>query len=396
LTDYPVVSVDLSDKVAAPPAHFHDIDDLRAKYRYFWNDHAQGYWVLTRFNDIREAFQNPEVFSNHSIVAVDPDPAYRFLPSYSDPPIHMKYRGPMNRWFSPKAVASYTPIIRQNARDLVDEIRDRGSCNYLTDFGDPYPARNFVSVIGLPLEDVPFFIDCSNRIAGTVGSVGADPVGAMNDIKAYYAEAMADRRRHPRDETADFLTLLMGSKIDDRPLDDEEVLDICMTLTFGSLDTTKTVLGWSMWHLATHPGDREWVVGDPDIIPSAVEEFLRAYPIVSMARKLTRDIDFHGCPMKKGDMVLLSIQSATRDPEVFPDPEKVKLDRFPNRHIAFGASEHRCLGSHLARAELQVALQEWHQRIPEYRIPDGAEVLAHAGEISLLSLPLTWEVPQAP
>ena len=396
MADYPVVTAELYGKVAPPPTHFEDIDALREKYRYFWNDHAQGYWVLTRFADIREAFQDPEVFSNHSIVAVDPDPSYRFLPSYSDPPIHMKYRGPLNRWFSPKAVAGYAPLIHGHAVDIIDGLRHQGSADFLTAFGDIYPARNFASVVGLPLSDVPFFVECANRIAGTVNSVGADPVGAMNDIKAYFAEGMTDRRRRPRDEREDFLQLLMGSKIDDRSFDDEEVLDICMTLTFGALDTTKTVLGWSFWHLASHPSDREWVVRDPGIIPSAVEEFLRAYPIVSMARKVTRDVDFHGCPMKKGDMVLLSIQSATRDPEVFPDPAEVKLDRSPNRHIAFGASEHRCVGSHLARAELQIAVEEWHRRIPEYRIAEGEEVLAHAGQISLLSLPLLWDVGPTP
>ena len=141
------------------------------------------------------------------------------------------------------------------------------------------------------------------------------------------------------------------------------------TLTLGSLDTLKSQLGWCMYHLATHPEDRRRIVVDPSLIPGAVEEFLRAYPIVSMARKLTQDYDFHGCPMKKDDMVLLSIQSATRDPRVFPDAdEDVIIDRSPNRHIAFGASEHRCLGSHFARAELLYALEEWHAAIPDYEI----------------------------
>ncbi len=390
MPDYPVVKEDLYERVAPPPTHFEAIDELRNQHRYFWNDHAQGYWVLTRFADIREAFQNPEVFCNHSIVAVDPDPAYRFLPSYSDPPTHMQYRGPMNRWFSPKAVAAHEATMRRHANEIIDGFVASGSADFLTAFGDPYPARNFASVVGVPLADVPFFIECSNIIAGTVNTAGGDPVSAMNDIKAYFAQILADRRKKRQDPNTDFFTLLLDTQIDGRPLEDEEFLDILMTLAFGSLDTTKTVLGWSWWHLATHQSDREWVVRDPGIIPSAVEEFLRAYPIVSMARKVTRDIDFHGCPMKKDDMVLLSIQSATRDPEVFDDPQAVRLDRNPNRHIAFGASEHRCLGSHLARAEIQIALQEWHKRIPEYRIPEGEEVQAHGGMVSLLTLPLTW------
>ena len=177
------------------------------------------------------------------------------------------------------------------------------------------------------------------------------------------------------------------------PLPDEDLLDIVVTLTFGSLDTTKSQLGWCFYHLATHPEDRRRLAADPGLIPDAVEEFLRAYPIVSMARKVTEDIEFRGCPMHKGDMVLLSIQSATRDPRVFPDADQVIIDRRPNRHIAFGASAHRCLGSHLARAELQVALEEWHRLIPEYRF-DGDEVpLARGGQTSLLTLPLAWSMP---
>jgi cytochrome P450 len=142
--------------------------------------------------------------------------------------------------------------------------------------------------------------------------------------------------------------------------------------------------------LATHPDDRKRLVDAPDLVPLAVEEFLRAYPIVSMARKLTRDVDFHGCPMKKDQMVLLTIQTATRDPRVFPDADQVIIDRQPNRHIAFGASAHRCLGSHLARAQLQTAITEWHRRIPDYRIATEDPILAHGGQISLLSLPLAW------
>ena len=159
----------------------------------------------------------------------------------------------------------------------------------------------------------------------------------------------------------------------------------------SELDTLKSQLGWCFYHLATHPEDRRRLVADPSLTPAAVEEFLRAYPIVSMARKVTRDIDFHGCPMKKDQMVLVSNQSACRDPRVFPNAGDVIIDRSPNRHIAFGASEHRCLGSHLARAELQIAIDEWHQQIPEYRIATDEPLMAHGGQISLLELPLAWD-----
>jgi cytochrome P450 len=166
-----------------------------------------------------------------------------------------------------------------------------------------------------------------------------------------------------------------------------------VTLTLGSLDTLKSQLGWQQWHLATHPEDLARIVADPSLIPNAVEEFLRAYPIVSMARKVTQDVNFHGCPMKKDDMVLLTIQAATRDPRQFPEPEKVIIDRTPNRHIAFGASEHRCLGSHLARCELQLAIEEWVRVIPEFHVDSDEPLLAKGGQVALFELPLAWPVP---
>ena len=189
-----------------------------------------------------------------------------------------------------------------------------------------------------------------------------------NRVSEYWKNTLDGRREAPLDPDVDFVTHISRATMDGEPLPDVDILDIMDTLTLGSLDTLKSQLGWCMYHLATHPEDRRRIVADPSLIPGAVEEFLRAYPIVSMARKLTQDYDFHGCPMKKDDMVLLSIQSATRDPRVFPEPEEVIIDRSPNRHIAFGASEHRCLGSHFARAELLYALEEWHAAIPEYEI----------------------------
>jgi cytochrome P450 len=384
VSDVPVVQVDLGNMEGPPGTIYRALDELRAEHRWFRNDVAQGYWVLTRFADIREAFQTPEIFSNHSISAVEPDPDYRFLPSLTDPPIHMKYRAPLARWFSPQSIEKYKAGMRDDCQVIIDGFLGDGGVEFCSGFADQLPARTLTHIVDLPLADAPFFISCANRIRGHVNA--EDAVRAMNEIKAYFVDVLKARRANPMDPNRDFLTYMLGAEVDGRPFDEEELLDTLMTLAFGSLDTTKTAMTWSTWHLATHPSDREWVVRDPSIIPSAVEEFLRAYPVVSMARKVTRDVEFHGCPMKKDDMVLLTIQAATRDPDVFEDPEAVKLDRSPNRHIAFGASEHRCLGSHLARAELAIAMEEWHRRIPDYRVADGAVVVAHGSHIDELQL----------
>lgn len=386
MSDIPVVKVDLNGMEGPPGTLYSALDELRSRYRWFRNDQAQGYWVLTRFADIREAFQTPEVFSNQSIIAVDPDPQFRFLPSFTDPPVHMKYRAPLARWFSPQSIEQYKAGMRESCRATIDGFIDDGGVEFCSGFADQVPALTLTDIVHLPKSDAPFFIDCANRIRGHVNADGA--LGAMKEIKSYFVDVLKQRRANPRDPDTDFLTYMLDAKVDGRPFDEEELLDTLMTLAFGSLDTTKTAMTWSTWHLATHPSDREWVVRYPSIIPSAIEECLRAYPVVSMARKVTRDVEFHGCPMSKGDMVLLTIQAATRDPEVFEDPASVTLGRSPNRHIAFGASEHRCLGSHLARAELQIAMEEWHRRIPEYRIADGADIEARGSHIDVL--PLAW------
>jgi cytochrome P450 len=392
--DYPSIEVDLSSRIAPAPTHWDEIDQLREEHRFFWNTYGPGYWVLTRFEDIREAFQAPETFCNHSIVATDPDPAYRFLPSFSDPPEHMKYRQVMNKWFAPAAVAKMQPTITRLARETVEQIAPGGGCEFMTSFADAYPVKVFLVSMGLPPDvDTDFFVSCVRRLAfNETDAHGDSPMmTAWNDIAMYWRDMIAERRARPLDPEIDFVTHLTQSNLGDRPLPDEDIQDLCVTLTIGSLDTLKSQLGWCFYHLATHDDDRRRVVADPELAVSAVEEFLRAYPIVSMARKLTRDVDFHGCPMKKDQMVLLSIQSATRDPRIFPDPGEVIIDRKPNRHIAFGASEHRCLGSHLARAELQTAITEWHRAIPEYRPATTEPLLAHGGQISLLELPLVWD-----
>lgn len=400
-----VVDDAIGGAVAPAMEHFVDIDRLREEHRYFWNTEGPGYWVLTRFEDIREAFQDPSTFCNHSIVATDPDPEYRFLPSFIDPPEHMEYRRLMNRWFAPAAVAEMLPTIHLAARETVEAIVDQGSCEFTMSFADRYPVRVFLASMGLSTTaDADFFVSCVRRLSGHFydadgeEQIGGEAEGgslamsAWADIADYWTDVIADRRAHPLDPNVDFVTLLTQSKLGgERPVPDDEIRDLCVTLTVGSLDTLKSQLGWCFYHLASHPEDRRRVVADPSLTPGAVEEFLRAYPIVSMARKLTRDVDFHGCPMKKDQMVLLSIQSATRDPRVFPNPADVVIDRSPNRHIAFGASEHRCLGSHLARAELQIAIDEWHALIPEYRLGSDEPLMAHGGQVSLLELPLVWD-----
>lgn len=390
MPNYPVANADLHTSVGPAGSHFERAIELGRLGPVYWNEEAQGYWVLTNFEDILAVGADTSTFTNESIVAVDPDPAYRILPSNAEPPLLRHLRGPVSTYLSPKRVERYREQLRDIANELLDEFGTGDGVDFVKTFGNHFPARMFCLVMGLPKEDSPFFLSRIHRISQVMFE-GRDPtdfVEAMNDIRNYFRELLS-RRDDPRDVDTDFASMLLSSSINGRPISDDEFLDMCMTVTLGSHETSRDVLGWFFWHMATHESDRRWIVEDPSIIPSALEEILRSYTIFSSARKLSKDTELRGCPMKKGDMALLHYTAANHDPERFENPNEVILDRSPNDHLSFGKSAHRCLGLHLARVEMQVFIEEWHKRIPEYKLA-ADDLKAHGGQIALFSLPLTW------
>ena len=189
---------------------------------------------------------------------------------------------------------------------------------------------------------------------------------------------MAKRKLDPGD---DLLSDLLHSEVEGVPVEESVVLGVAALVLIAGVDTTWSAIGSSLWHLAAHPDDRRRMVAEPDVMPLAVEELLRAYSPVTMARVVTEDVEFEGCPMKAGDKVLMNFPAANRDPDAFDDADRVVLDRELNRHVAFGSGIHRCAGSNLARMELRVALEEWLRRIPEFRLADGAEVTWAGGQV---------------
>lgn len=164
-------------------------------------------------------------------------------------------------------------------------------------------------------------------------------------------------------------------------MDDGIILGIAALVLIAGVDTTWSAIGSSLWHLATHPEDQKRLVAEPELMPTAVEELLRAYSPVTMARLVVQDVEFGGCPMKEGDKVLMNFPAANRDPEAFESPDEVVLDRAHNRHVAFGSGIHRCAGSNLARMELQVALEEWLERIPVFALEEGKDIAWAGGQV---------------
>jgi cytochrome P450 len=381
---------DVNVVTAEPGWHFNNYDRLRALGKTHFGD-AEGneFWMVTHMADIREAFQNPGVFSSSAVVPSDPNPPYMWIPEMLDPPVHTKWRQLLGPMFTPAAIAKLEGRVRARFTEILDQVADRGECDYVADVALRFPNTIFMELMGLPVADADQFQAWETRILHTGGVYTEDSLNAMNEVIAYFGGLIAERRKSPQE---DILTSALTWEIDGEPVTEADLLSMCLLMFMAGLDTVAMQLSYSMMHLATHDADRIRLVNEPEIWPLAIEEFLRYYAFVSPGRKIMSDTTLAGCPMKAGQMVWMPIASANRDPLEFVDADKVIIDRAENRHIAFGAGPHRCLGSHLARQELRIGLEEWHKRVPHYRLADGARIREHGGQVGLDNLPLVWDV----
>jgi cytochrome P450 len=306
-----------------------------------------------------------------------PNLEYGLPPISADPPLHTWTRRLLLPWFSHKRVETYVPLTRDLCRGLLDGFADAGTADAAADYAQQIPVRVIAQILGVST-------DLSDTFTGWVRDVlefaddaerrqrGAE--GLLN----YFLGQLEERRANPGD---DLMSELLTTEVDGQRVDDGIVLGMAALVLIAGVDTTWSAIGSSLWHLASHPEDRKRLVAEPELMPTAVEELLRAYAPVTMAREVTEDVEYAGCPMKAGDKVLMNFPGANRDPEAFDHPEVVQLDRTHNRHVAFGSGIHRCAGSNLARMELQVALEEWLTRIPDFSLAEGAEITWAGGQV---------------
>jgi cytochrome P450 len=389
---WPVIHYDFGARRRLHGFH-RELDELRERSPFYWSTYGPvGFWMIMRYDEVREAYQRYEVFSSDSIDPLDPDPAYRFIPTLVNPPDHVKYRQVLNSWFSPAAVERITPTARSICAADIDRIVGSGSCDFIADFALLYPTEVFLGILGLPVEDAELFVPLVDRFfVHFYGEDKAPIADIAGSIQGYFTEVLADRRKNPRDPSVDFVSYLLNATVFDRPLSEQELLDICFVLVLAGLDTTRGQSGYLWHHLATHDDDRRRIAADPGLGKGAIEETLRLYTIIiGDGRKIAQDCDFHGVPLKQGQMAWLSVAGANRDPRVFEDPTTFKIDRYGNKHLGFAGGPHRCLGAHLARQEMAIALEEWHRRIPDYRLGE-APVYERGGMLTLFSLPLEWD-----
>lgn len=394
----PVIHLDVAPACPAG-TYSRRADELRESSPSFFNTYGPGYWIFTRYEEVRDVYRDPDLFSSESITPWEPDPVYRFIPTQIDRPDHVQYRRILNPWFSPDAVQRVAPAARDLCRSLVEETAARGSCNFVREFALRFPTEVFLYMLGVPSTDADVFLPW---VEDFFGGFGGDPAGqagmvkALDGVRGYWAGVVEERRGEATPRDGDIAAHLIRSTFGDRLLTDTEILDMLVVLTLAGLDTVRASLGYLFLHLANNPDDRERLVDEPDLIPLAVEESLRYYTIIfGDGRKVTRDQEFYGRPLRKGDMVYALVAGANRDPREYEQADEFVLDRKGNHHFGFAGGPHRCLGIHLARREMQIAVEEWLRLIPEFRVAGSGDVLVERGGgamMTLLDLPLEWEV----
>jgi cytochrome P450 len=372
-------------------------DRLRDETPVFESDYRtpgspQPLWYFLEYEDVYAVLRDTGLFSSKGFTHPDYDSDYIMIPSEFDPPEHTKYRTQLNPLLSPTRIGEMEETVRRVCRDIITNLAPRGKADVIDDFALRFPTTVFMGMLGVPIDDLDTLISWVHDSQHT--SHADDPDGAIRDgadraIHEFMGAIAQERKLEPRD---DIVSRLLQCRIDDRPITDKELGGILYLLFLAGLDTVASMLGWSFMHLAQHPADRQRICADPALIPSTVEELLRYYSIVTMSRKATADVAMQGCPIHQGDRVIVPTASANRDPKTFPAASEFQLDRTPNRHIAFGAGPHRCVGSHLARLELRVALEEWHRLIPDYDITPDADLGLRVGMFvtELQSVPLHW------
>jgi cytochrome P450 len=359
-------------------------DDLRARCPVAHSDQWGGSWLPTRYEDASAIAHDVEHFSSRSVSVVAPQEEMNdgllpagLPPISADPPVHTWSRRLLLPWFSHKRVAGYEDVTRELCVRLANVIAERGSGDAAVEYAQQIPARVIAGVLGVPPDLADTFTGWVRDVLEFANDTERRNRG-RNALVAYLTEQIEARKRAPGD---DLISSLLHTEVDGAPVPDAHVLGTAALTLIAGVDTTWSSIGSALWHLAANPDDRARLVKEPDLIPIAIEELLRAYSPVTMARIVADDVEVGGCPMKAGDRVLLSFPAANRDPEQFPDADEVIIDRMQNRHVAFGVGIHRCAGSNLARMELRVAVEEWLRAIPEFSLDQDGEVTWAGGQV---------------
>lgn len=358
---------------------------------FYGSNAMAGYsaWVFRKGAHLRELFADMENFKkkgNTGFSTMIGDD-WSLIPSELDAPMHMQFRRVLNPYFSPAKIAELEAKVRMRARSYVDAFKDRGHCDFVSEMATPYPVSIFLDLLGLPAEEMPQFLAWEQDLCHSPEL--EDRLVATRAVKAYLLDQIEDRRKNPRD---DLISNALQLEVDGRKWTSDEVFGHCFNLYIGGLDTVSSNMGWHFYHLATHPADQQWLRDNPGKGAQAVEELLRGYGAVTLSRICAKQIDIGGVTLRPGDRVVLCTPLASRDPEWCDEPDAIRFDRRAT-HLTFGWGEHRCLGAHLARRELLIAMEEMLAALPEFEIEPGFQVPFFLGSIlHIPELRLAWKV----
>jgi cytochrome P450 len=350
-----------------------------------------GMVIVAKHEHVMSTLRNPEQFSSN-MDAISIGNIRPLIPLQVDPPGHVKFRRLLDPLFSPKEVAKLEPEVRRLVNELIDGFAATGECELSDEFAIPLPCTVFLALMGLPLEDLDLFLRFKDDIIRPVGETPDDAKAVQSatgqEIYAYFQKMVDARRAEPRD---DLISGFVAAEVDGQRLTDNDILDISYLFLLAGLDTVTASLTCAVAYLANHPDRRDAIANDLSLVPAAVEELLRwETPVPGVPRVAMSDCTIGEEQIKAGDSVMCLLGAANVDSSEFPDADTVDLQREGNRHLAFGGGVHRCLGSHLARLEMRVALEELHRRLPDYAIKPGETPKYTMGIRAVEYLPLVF------
>jgi len=359
-------------------------DDLRRRCPIARTERFGGAWLPVRYEDVAAIAYDTGRFSSRSIILSNFRPPRELAPIggsppiSSDPPFHHDARKLLLPAFTRKEVGRQEPATRAFCDALLDAFEGQDVVDAARDYAQHIPVRVIADMLGFPAEDGPQFREFVEDLLEGINLPPDERITRVSRLFDYLILQVHDHLAHPRE---DLTSYLLNAELYGQKLGPDHVVGTMALLLIAGIDTTWSAIGAALWHLAVTPADRGRLAAEPGLMPTAVEEFLRAYAPVTMARLVKQDMHWRGVDMKAEDWILLSFPAANRDPAQFDRAGEVVIDREVNRHAAFGLGIHRCVGSHLARMELRVALEAWLARIPEFTLADPAAVTWSAGQI---------------
>lgn len=348
-----------------------------------------GHWVITRYKDILKLYTDAELFSTEGVAQFQllAGEKWPSIPLGIDPPMHNLYRRFLNPWFTARAVGEMAPDLRKLVNDMIDEHADKGEVDFAWDFGRVFPVKVFLNLMGMPFTMFEQFLHWEHEILHSrdFARMGA----ACTAVIAWLRDFIAEKEASPDDSLT---SKIVNGEVDGRPLTVDERIGTIFFLWLGGLDTVASTLSQMFRRLALDHELQQRLRENPKLIPSAVEEFLRVQPLVNSTRMLKQDFELHGVKMKAGDHIMAMVSVANFDPAAFGCPRQFNPERTANRHFTLASGPHICLGQHLARQELKLALELWLKRVPMFSLRDESDRMVNPGLLSARNLPLVWDV----